>query len=155
MTESAMEAMAVQEDSDLAQESDDPRDKIEFEARLVPWSGVVGNSVILAQPGGPVIGQLALLCFGERADQEYWANRITRALNNGAKAEKAIAHFIKRGMIKTAGEMPAGKGGPPRTTRAPVDIREFVKGLDKPNAGGNHGAAIRGDQGTAHRKTDG
>lgn len=151
MTESAMEAMALQEDRDHEPRlMPDARDAIEFKARKVPYSSVVGSSIMLtAGDAGPVIGQLALLCFGD--DQRYWADRITRALNNGAKAEKAIAHFFARGMIKSSREMPEGQGGPPRASKAPVDVREFVKSLDRMPGGEDHGAAIRREQKTPNQ----
>lgn len=125
----------------------DPREAIEFKARVVPYSSMVGSSIMVCAPDdGPVIGQVALLCFGDRSEQEYWASRLTRALNNGAKAEKAIAHFIKRGMIKTSREMPEGEGGAPRARKAPVDVREFVKSLDGENQGAHDGTSIRRDE---------
>lgn len=143
MTESRMEAMGEQEQRDAVPT---PEAEREFEARVVPYSSVVGSSVMLYDPKGPAIGQLALLCFGGKEDQEYWAQRLTRALNNGAKAEKAIAHMLSRGLLKTSREMPEGQGGPVRSQVVPVDVRGFVRGLDKRNQGGNHGAAIRRDE---------
>jgi hypothetical protein len=78
------------------------------------------------------------------------AARLARALNNGAKAEAAIARFVKYGMIKTAGELPVGRGGPPRASKPAVDLRAFVKSLDVKPGGGDDGAAIRRDKESPH-----
>lgn len=112
MTESKMQAMADQEEAD---QGTTPAPEVEFTARAVPYSSVVGSSIMLQDPTGKVIGQLALLSFGEEA--KSWATRLTRALNNGAKAERAIANLLARGVLN----------------------------VDRSAAGGKDGAAIRGE----------
>lgn len=109
MTESKMQAMADQERAD---QGTTPTPEVEFTARAVPYSSVVGSSIMLQDPTGKVIGQLALLSFGGlRTEAEYWAMRLTRALNNGAKAERAIANLLARGLLKVDRSAAGGKDG--------------------------------------------
>lgn len=130
-------------------------DHVEFDARVVPYSSVVGSSIMLTDKAGVVIGQVALLSFGDKDAQEYWAKRIARALNNGAKAERAIEQFMKRGLIKTMGECEEGKGGAVRSKKGPVDLNAFVKSLDAGTGEANNELAIRRHERAADGQTDG
>lgn len=58
----------------------------------VAYSSVVGAGVMLCNPDGAVIVQLALLnCHGGRAEQEAIRDRIVAAINNG-QAEGRVEH---------------------------------------------------------------
>lgn len=107
-----------------------------FYARAIPYAMGTSGVLITDGPDGRVIGSLAMVMgFGQKHDRatfEYWAARLTRALNNGYKAEQAIARLLRQG----------GEGK--------INARAFAQGLDRRQTGGKDGIAIRGDKESSH-----
>lgn len=62
-------------------------------ATPIAYSSVVGAGVMLTNPDGVIVGQLAMLnVTGGRAEQEAMRDRIVAAINAG-QAERQVRHF--------------------------------------------------------------
>lgn len=74
-----------------------------LEARAVPYSSVVGSSIMLLDPGtGRQVATMALLNVqseNHRGDSEKLAERVARAINNGFQAELLIAEMKRQGKL--------------------------------------------------------
>jgi hypothetical protein len=76
-----------------------------LEARVVPYSSVVGSSIALHDPEtGRIVASMPLLNVsalpGQHRDaSEKLAGRVARALNNGFRAELVIAEMKRQGKL--------------------------------------------------------
>lgn len=107
----------------------------DFHARVMESSRSI---FITAGAGGIGIGSLLLQDFGIPGAVDYWKARLARALNNGRKVEQMQTRMLIRGQ-------------PVKSSAPKIDVREFVKTLDKRTHGGKDGASIRGEQKSADR----